>query len=192
MTVRERWTVYPLLILALGIAVRDKFWPANLLRVRTLAVDTLQAKEAAVTVRLVCTEMKAQGIQTGQLETLGLTLVAPDGVVRGSLLGQLAHGGQLVLYNREGKPVLLAGVEPASNTGIVEITSPDGPPLVQLRSAAGHGVVNTIDHDGTIVCSLGSDGQNAGLFLELPRLQKVLPLRTVPLPPEAAQRKAKP
>ncbi len=192
MTSRERWTVYPLLILALGIAVRDKFWPASLMRARSLAVETLQVEQAAVAAQLIVPKLKANRIQGALLETNDLSIMASDGTVRASLSGQFVHGGHLILYNRQGKPVLVASVEPASDTGILEILSGEGNPLVQLRSAAGHGVVNAVDRDGSAVCVLGSDGQTAGLFLELPRTKKVLPLRTVPIPPEAAPPKAKP
>ncbi|MCS7304692.1 MAG: hypothetical protein NZ602_06245 [Thermoguttaceae bacterium] len=185
MTSRERWTVYPLILLAVGIGVRDKFWPASLVRARSLAVDTLQVHQAAVAAKLMVPELKANHIQGTLLETTQLCLVASDGAMRASLLGELTNGGQIVLYNRQGKPVLVAGVEPSTQTGILEIVSLEGKPLVQLRSAAGHGVVNAVDRTGSTVCVLGSDGQTAGLFLELPRAQKVLPLRTVPIPPDA-------
>jgi hypothetical protein len=192
MTIRERWTVYPLIILALGIAVRDKIWPATLLRAHSLAVDTLQVHQIAVAAQLATPQLKADRIQGGIVETTELSLVASDGTIRGGLLGQLAQGGQLVLYNRQGKPVLLAGVEPNEQTGILEIVSPEGRPLVQLRSAGGHGAVHAIDREGAVVCAVGSDGQTAGLFLVLPQIQKVLPLRTIPIPAEATRLKGKP
>jgi len=202
MTSRERWTVYPLILLALGVAVRDKFWPASMVRARSLVVESLQAKEVAIPGRLVCVEasaqkmtsaeLKAQQVLADHMQAVGMTLAGPDGVVRACLLAELAHGGQLVLYNREGKPVLLLGVEPASGGGILEITSVEGNPLVQLRSVAGNGVVSAINREGTAACVLGSDGQTAGLFLELPKAQKVLPLRTAPTPPSPSGEKTKP
>lgn len=192
MTVRERWTVYPLIFLALGVAVRDKFWPPSLLRARSLAVETLRVQRMAVAEQLVSSQLKVERMEGVQLQTGELLLVSSDGKLRAHLLAQLSQGGQLVLYNHQGKPVLLAGVEPASASGILEIVSPEGKPLVELRSAGGHGVVNAIDQNGVVVCVLGSDGQTAGLFLELPQVQKVLPLRTVPIPSEAFQPKQKP
>lgn len=192
MTSRERWTVYPLLVLAIGLGVRDKVWPARLMRVRTLAVDSLRAKEVGIATRIVCREVEAHQIHTAKLDALGIRLVASDGAIRASLVGELAQGGQLLLYNPEGQPVLSAGAEAETHSGILQISSPEGKPVVQLRSAAGHGVVHAINRDASAICTLTSEAETAGLFLELPRVQKVLPLRTVVIPSEASSTKAKP
>lgn len=61
MTDRERWIIYPLLLLALGAALRDKVVPQDTIECRTLV---------------------AQSIQTGALQTAGVQVRDPDGKSR--------------------------------------------------------------------------------------------------------------
>lgn len=92
MTHRERWTVYPLLFLSLGVALRDEFVPtleADLIRCRGMVVT---GADGADLVRL------DGGRHGGRLELndgQGRPLV---------ILERGAKGGAVITYNSRGVP----------------------------------------------------------------------------------------
>ena len=92
MTHRERWTVYPLLFLSLGVALRDKFVPtfeADLIRCRGVVVT---GADGADVVRL------GSGQQGGRLELNddeGRPLV---------ILERGAKGGTVITYDSNRVP----------------------------------------------------------------------------------------
>jgi hypothetical protein len=145
--------VYPLIFLALGVALRDKV---------TSSLDLRS---------ITCEE---------------LTVRSHDDVKRASLDGNPANAGRLVLYDFEGKPVVLAGSERQSRTGslvllgansspqlilrseagagAMETLTEDGVPQIVLKSTPGGGIMRTIDKDNQVVVTLGHEIEPFGVY----------------------------
>jgi hypothetical protein len=106
MTSRERWTVYPLLFLAIGLAVR--------------AVAVPEEKFAAA--------------QVGDLETSRITcreivVEAEDGTVlihMGRVIG--AGGGRIEIKDEKGVDSIAIGTRPQDRSGAVECYDAEGEP----------------------------------------------------------------
>ncbi len=131
MSTRERWIVYPLLFLALGIAMRDKV-------IKPSAIGTPGA-------RMQAAEVKAGRIRCNQLIAQEVQINGPNG-----------------------RPVVVAGINPMDGSGIVETLNANGFPLVQLCSSNTGGIVKTIGFFGKLLVYLGHIDQNFGVFAELP------------------------
>jgi hypothetical protein len=118
MSTRERWIVYPLIFLTLGIAMRDKVVPppqirvpeiaANRIHCNQLQVDLLQVNQAAVCKRL---ESK-DGIVTS-------TIVCFDGMIIGP----------------KGRPMVIAGVDSKTKNGVIQLLSSSAMSLVRLQAS---------------------------------------------------------
>lgn len=95
MSSRERWTVYPLLLLALGLAIRAAVAPDPLLR---------------------CEGIEADHVTCGELRVVG-----PDGKILvhlGRVVGD--GGGRIDLKDAEGVDVLGIGTGPGRRAGAIE------------------------------------------------------------------------
>ena len=125
MTSRERWTVYPLLFLAIGLAVRAIAVPQG--EFDAARVGSLQA------VRLVCREILVEGED-------GTVLVHMGRVVGGG-------GGRIEFKDKDGVDVIAVGARPEDRNGVVEffdskgeplgtLTAPSERPITTLRDAA--------------------------------------------------------
>ncbi|REK12014.1 MAG: hypothetical protein DWQ37_13425 [Planctomycetota bacterium] len=108
MTDRERWTVYPLLFLTMGIAIKDKLGPVR--------IDDLQS-EKIVCQELVAKKQQAKAIVCQELividengrEQVSLRVSTNGGLVRTigkggrqNLLGHLEGLGGLAFLDRQG------------------------------------------------------------------------------------------
>ena len=98
MSSRERWTVYPLLFLAIGLAVRAAALPAE--RFETLAAGTVEAEQ------IICREIVVTG-------TDGTVLVHIGRVVGGG-------GGRIEIKDADGVDAIAVGTRPESRDGVVE------------------------------------------------------------------------
>jgi hypothetical protein len=106
MTSRERWTVYPLLFLAIGLAVRAVAVPDE-----KLAAARVGALETA---RLTCREIVVE---------------AEDGTVlihMGRVIG--AGGGRIEIKDEKGVDSIAIGTGPQDRSGTVECYDADGKP----------------------------------------------------------------
>ena len=106
MTSRERWTVYPLLFLAIGLAIRAAVVPPE--RFEAAQVDGLQAT------RLVCREIVVE---------------SDDGTVlihMGRVVG--VGGGRIEIKDEHGVDSIAIGTRPANRNGAVECYDNEGKP----------------------------------------------------------------
>ncbi|NDC54222.1 MAG: hypothetical protein EBZ74_07975 [Planctomycetia bacterium] len=106
MTSRERWTIYPLLFLALGLAVRAVAVPEE--RLAAAKVGDLEAA------RLTCRE---------------IVLEAENGTVlihMGRVIG--AGGGRIEIKDERGVDSIAIGTRPQNRSGAVECYDADGKP----------------------------------------------------------------
>jgi len=107
MTSRERWTVYPLLFLAIGLAMRAAMIPPP-----DLEVDSLEAG------RIVCGEIVVTADDGTKLVHIGR--------VKGG------GGGRIEIADRTGAEAVAIGTGPESRDGSIEFFDADGNPTGTL------------------------------------------------------------
>ena len=182
MSTRERWIVYPLLFMTLGIALRDKV--TN--RVGNLATQVEAG--AIVTPQLQCKELRVERVVCDRLlasEQVQSKQVVSEQVQSRRLISEQAETGQsecrtLVVKAPNNQPAVVATTDPKTQAGIVETLSAGGLPQVQLHSGESGGMVTTINPAGKRALILGDMGQEFGVFAKLPG---VGPLITLTLSP---------
>ena len=113
MSSRERWTVYPLLFLAIGLAVRSAAVPPA--EFAAARVDSLQAT------RMVCRELIVNADD-------GTILVHIGRVVGGG-------GGRIEVKDRAGIESVSLGTRPDDRDGVVEFYDAQGNPAGRLDAA---------------------------------------------------------
>jgi hypothetical protein len=151
MSTRERWIVYPLLFLALGAALRDKFVGSRDLRAGAVTCGELRVG------RLLCDRLESG--QVSVLELHGAHLVC-DRVESGQ-----SECRQLIVKGPNGQPVVGALADSRSGNGMIETVSATGMPLVEIASANGA---------GNVVVT-GRVGNGFGVLAQLPELGLRLP-----------------
>ena len=104
MTTRERWTVYPLLFLAIGLALRGQPLAPGI-----DGMVRLDALEAAL---VVCRELRVD---------------ADDGTT-------LVHGGRIEIRDGKGRDVVAIGTNPGRREGGVEFFETDGRESARLTT----------------------------------------------------------
>jgi len=104
MTSRERWTVYPLLFLAIGLALRA-------------AVLSEEAAETLEAPRLVCRELVVTGAD-------GTVLVHAGRVVGGG-------GGRIEIKDATGVDAVAIGTGTGGREGVVEFFDAEGEPVAR-------------------------------------------------------------
>jgi hypothetical protein len=156
MSTRERWIVYPLLFLTLGIALRDKVIPPVQFGHSGLQV---QAGEIAAH-RIGCAELRVGRVLCDRLEA------------------KQADAMALLVNGPKGQPVVAMGTDPVAHAGTVETFTVDGVRQVRLHSTPGGGMVSTVGRAGRLVLAMGDLGQGFGVFAELPEIGKLIPLTT--------------
>jgi hypothetical protein len=107
MSSRERWTVYPLLFLAIGLAVRAAALPD--VRLETLSAGAVEADQ------IVCREIMVTG-------TDGTVLVHIGRVVGGG-------GGRVEIKDAGGIDAIAIGTRPEGRDGGVERFDDQGRPI---------------------------------------------------------------
>lgn len=113
MTSRERWTVYPLLFLAIGLAVRAVAVPEE--KFVAVQVGDLEAS------RLTCREIVVQ---------------AEDGTVlihMGRVIG--GGGGRIEIKDEKGVDSIAIGTRPQDRSGAVECYDAEGQPTACEKTA---------------------------------------------------------
>ena len=146
MTTRERWIVYPLLFLTLGIALRDKIVPPTHLRCSELVCDRVVSQQSECST-LVCDRMESKQTECRTL------------VVRGP----------------NGRPVVVAGADNKTHAGTLETFTAAGVPQINLFSNGGSGMVSAVSEEGKVVV-VGHVGQNMGVFAQIPAIGQMIPL----------------
>ncbi len=137
MSTRERWIVYPLLFLTLGIALRDKILPPT----HFGGMGTmLKAGEIDVR-RIRCGEIQAGRAIFNQLEA-----------------GR-SECRELIVVGPTGRPVIAGFADPKSHNGAINTFSADGRPLVQLQSTDAGGIVVTFGKSGRVLI-IGDTGKH--------------------------------
>jgi hypothetical protein len=145
MSTRERWLIYPLLFLTLGIVMRDKFFPqghiqANELTAGRIHCGQLQVDRLASAGGIAVRDLQCSGeLAAGKLRCSELRadqLMAGSGlVVRG------IQCSEVVVVGPNGRPTVLAGTDARTKGGLITTLSSTGTPLVWLQPTDSGGAV---------------------------------------------------
>ncbi|NLF08352.1 MAG: hypothetical protein GX594_10285 [Pirellulaceae bacterium] len=137
MSTRERWIVYPLLFLAIGLGLRNKLLPPS----RFGGINETAIKAAEIDAKLIrCGELQTPKALIGQTESMH------------------AECRRLVVVGPNGRPAIIAATDNRTGSGVLETFAADGRPLVQLHSTDAGGVVVTISRSGRVLV-IGDAGQ---------------------------------
>jgi hypothetical protein len=182
MSERERWIVYPLLFLTLGIALRNQFLPTRRfgamdLKAGELTAQKIVCNELAVMQKGECNQFQCDQVQFNQ--ALGKH-IAIAGMAECLHLKTVETECQtMFVVDGEGKPVILAAADKNSKAGVIQTMKANGMPQVQIRSTDSGGVVTTVGQSGKVLIAMGHDGQNSGVFAELPQVGLTYPLTPI-------------
>ena len=181
MSGRERWIVYPLLFLTLGIALRGKLWPQ-----KEFDAGKITAYQEITARKIRCSQLEVGRAECGQL-----TVTQPDGNDAVRIGAVPGRGGWLEFCGTDGQKVAVAGADATGKAGVVETLGADGFPEVQLRSTRTGGVVTTVRKDRKIWLVMGYQGQHYGGFAVSPEMGRgmllTLPWRFDSTPPPRRQ-----
>ena len=123
MTSRERWTIYPLLFLSLGMGLRSRM-PGGTVNAQSVQCEnlTITGRDASPIIRLGST-----AANQGQIAVLsaGKPLLIAGGFPDGK-------SGQLIVQNAQGFPQLQ--LRSNGRYGVLEIAGPDGRPILVLSA----------------------------------------------------------
>jgi hypothetical protein len=164
MTDRERWIVYPLVFLTLGIALRNQFLPtrqfgavdlrAGEISAQKIICNDLEVRQTGACNQLQCEQFKFNEALGKHIRTLGLT----ESVL---LKAVEANFGEMLIVNAQGKPVVLAGINKITQSGVIQ-------------------TMTNVSLGGKVLVEMGQQGQNFGVFAILPQIGQIMPL-TLPL-----------
>ena len=174
MSTRERWIVYPLLFLTLGIVLRDKFVPQRSLRVVELEVENAR-----------CNHLELGRLEVGQIDCQFVKVTGPSGEDRVRMGTAGNDAGMLELCGRDGKRLLVAGADDSGLAGLLETFAGKGVPLVQMRSGDRGGQITTFQRDKKLWLVLAHGELGSGLFAVQPDLGILDPLAVHPRRPPA-------
>jgi hypothetical protein len=130
MSTRERWVVYPLLFLTLGIALRDKVVPRNTLRVREVVCERLVCNRSECRTLLVNGPKDRPVVIAGtDVNTRAGTIetFTENGVPQVRLLST-DTGGMVTTIGHAGKVILVMG-HTGQNFGVFAQVPELGPPI---------------------------------------------------------------
>jgi len=132
MSQRERWTVYPLLFMALILGLRD-FMP--LFRPAEISYDRVRCNElVAREIRPPSTAPDELSVRCNEVKIIGPT---PDGKHKRQYiqLGRNVDGaGEITVYGPGGKPIGQLSLDDSGLTGELQVSTIDGRLSQRLRA----------------------------------------------------------
>jgi hypothetical protein len=144
MSTRERWIVYPLLFMTLGITMR--------LALRDQLSTPARLQVAEITAgQIHCNQLQAvQGIAAGQI---GCQKLQSDQVNCNRLqsISGIVHCNEIAIMGPNGRPTVLAGTDSKTKGGLITTLSSAGAHAVALQSSDSGGVVVADYISGTVV-----------------------------------------
>jgi hypothetical protein len=166
MTTRERWIVYPLLFLALGIALRNQFLPTK----KFGAMDLKAADLTAQTIHCNNIEIMQEGkCQNFEFEAAqGKRLRAGYAESVQSKTGE-AEFQKITVNDDKDKPVIIMGTDPTLKAGKIITLTAAGAPQVILGSNAVGGTLTALGHLGRLQLTLAHEERASGLFGSFPQ-----------------------
>lgn len=156
MSTRERWIIYPLLFLTLGVALRDRVIPPKQFQAHELAAERIRCGQLQVG-QILCEQARFKETVSDRVDC-----------------GQL-QGKALLVGGTGSRPVVMIGMDSRTHGGLIEVLAADHAPVVQIGTSEGAGMVTTMDR-GKKALVMGFFGKNLGLFAHLPGTSAVMPL----------------
>lgn len=159
MSTRERWIVYPLLFLTLGIAMRNQFLPTK----RMGAVD-LRAGELTAQ-KIHCNSLTVDQDQTCANLTFGTA--QGNRLDAGLVQSQIAKFAQsqsleFKIVDKKENSIIMMLEDPSKKSGTILTLRDNGTPQVQLLSTNDGGMVKAFGHTGLV--EMGHEGERFGVF----------------------------
>ncbi len=177
MSTRERWIVYPLLFLALGAALRDKFVPPSSLRAGKVEAQQMEIEKLRCG-QLEVGTVKCNVAEAGRLAAYELDVTDKQGKPRVSMGVVDNQAGQVNVYGPDDRLALVAGADRSGRAGMVQVAA-QGDAQVLLHSVNGWGRVTTLGPGRSAACTMGGSDLGIGLFAEYRQSGHVLPLTRV-------------
>lgn len=153
MSSRERWTIYPLLLLAIGMGIKTRV--SGIENAPSISCNslTINGEDGKPVVRV-----HANTARQGQIE-----FYSPQGQLM--LVAGTAHdgkAGQFVILNDNGKPQVEIGSD--GHAGLLQTCGPDGLPQTMLRSSERGGSVVALRNDRKLIMMMGHDNTESGVL----------------------------
>jgi hypothetical protein len=182
MSTRERWIVYPLLFLTLGIALRNQFLPTNLFKAMDLHANEIKANDftahtilcdgLVVRDKASCSKIVADQLEVNNLLKSWQFRTAD------------AEIGKLSIADTQGRPVIILGENRDTKSGMIQTLHESGAPQVEIFSNEFGGIVKTSGHLGQVW--LGHEAQFFGVFGQFNQIGQP-PFPLTPLAPFQSQ-----
>jgi hypothetical protein len=196
MSPRERWIVYPLLFMTLGIAIRNQFLPTNVVKTMDLQANELTANTIRCNNLQVMDTTRSKGLEFGS--ALGDQMLVKNQLIVNDLLksmrllAQETAFSKLNITDEQGRPVIVMLEDKNSKSGAIQTMTADGVPQVQILSNKTGGLVLAIGHLGQVLAQFPTVGPPFMLSPSwVPPKPSVTPNTTPNAPPEQKMEKTK-
>lgn len=153
MTDRERWTVYPLLLLSLAISLRDKIAPPTTLTLRSLQCQQLSVVGAGNKPSVL---LGSSGPNMGAVEVYG-----PSGKPAVAIGSNKQAGGGVELFGQDGEArLVMSAVSGPSNLPVIQLVGADNKPKLALAvTEQNAGRVELVTGTNQPALTLGTDAE---------------------------------
>jgi hypothetical protein len=138
MPTRERWIVYPLLFLTLGIAMRDKIIHPNHLQTENIAAAQIRCGQLTAD-NVLCGRMQAaEAIDAPLLAAMGtngkraVVIVADPRTNVGVVKTDALQCREVAVVGGNGRPTVVAGTDSKTKAGVIVTFSANGVPESQI------------------------------------------------------------
>ena len=178
MTDRERWTIYPLLVLSIGMQVRDKLVPAKTIRAQSIHCQALTIDNGDKSPRILASA-------NGTVQVLGA-----DNKARVVLGIAPNHAGVVDVRGADGQRRAALLVDEGQQIGSLATFGPDGERRVVVAAGEGGGGLITVHGPvGRQLVALGMGKPLAGLVTSpaAANADEAQPDAEVPPPPLGGQ-----
>jgi hypothetical protein len=179
MSDRERWIVYPLLFLTLGIALRNQFLPTRRfgamdLKAGELTAQKILCNDLVIMQKGECNQLQCDRFQFNEalgkhIRTVGLSECVQLKAGEADFLA-------MRIVDEKGKPVVLAVTDQNSQSGAIQTMNSLGMPQVKISGTDSGGMVTTVGSGGNVLVAMGHEGQNFGVFAQFPQVGPPFPL----------------
>lgn len=160
MSDRERWTIYPLLFLALALGLRDRLFPPAPPEAMALRELTIVGDDNRADIRLRGSTQQGASpsiqILNGRGQPSWLAAVVPQTGLAIQETGALV-ARDVRIIGPDGRPRVVVGVGKGSQHGVIEWFAADGKQLLVAGGHAGDGGAITSYRDGVEQFSVGSN-----------------------------------
>jgi hypothetical protein len=187
MSTRERWIVYPLLFLTLGIAMRNQFLPTKMLG----AVDFRAGELNAQTIRCNNLEVAQDALVHNNLavqqdlhfQRASGNALRTDYAESGISRSREAEAKKIVVSDDRDKPVILLVADPNAKAGLIQTMTAGGALQIQIRTNETGGIVTAVGQSGQSLVGMGFEGNAFGVFAQTSPSGKPFLLTPMPQDP---------